>query len=174
MIKIKAGMERETIAKIEQFYKTYNQGLPLDYKFLDDDYQAMYASEEHVAVLSRYFAVVAIIISCLGLFGLAAFTAQKRQKEIGIRKIVGASVNDITVMLSKDFLQLVLFAVLIAFPLAWLAMNNWLQSFAYRVKISIDIFLIALAAIAMITIITVSFQSIKAAIANPVKSLRSE
>ncbi|MES1223634.1 MAG: FtsX-like permease family protein, partial [Bacteroidota bacterium] len=174
MIKIKAGMERETIAKIAQFYKTYNDGLPLDYKFLDDDYQAMYASEERVAVLSRYFAGVAIIISCLGLFGLAAFTAQKRQKEIGIRKVVGASVNDITVMLSKDFLRLVFFAVLIAFPLAWLAMNKWLQSFAYRVNISSNIFLIALAAIAMITIITVSFQAIKAALANPIKSLRSE
>jgi putative ABC transport system permease protein len=174
MIKIKAGKEQETIANIEQFYKTYNQGLPLDFKFLDDDYQAMYSSEERVAKLSRYFAGIAIIISCLGLFGLAAFTAQKRQKEIGIRKVIGASVNDITMMLSKDFLRLVLFSVLIAFPLAWLMMNKWLQSFAYRVPISANVFLIAAIAILLITVITVSFQAIKAAVANPVRSLRSE
>jgi len=174
LVKIKARMERETIAKIEQFYKSFNQGLPLDYKFLDDDYQAMYSSEEKVAVLSRYFAMIAIIISCLGLFGLAAFTAQKRQKEIGIRKVVGASVNNITVMLSKDFLKLVLVAVLIAFPLAWWAMNEWLKSFAYRVDINATVFLSAGATIILITLLTVSFQAIKAAVANPVKSLRTE
>ncbi|MGH2564558.1 MAG: FtsX-like permease family protein, partial [Ginsengibacter sp.] len=114
LIKIKAANESETIAKLADFYKNFNQGLPFDYKFLDDDYQAMYSSEQRVAILSRYFATIAIIISCLGLFGLAAFTAQKRQKEIGIRKVVGASVNGIAVMLSKDFLKLVLIAILIA------------------------------------------------------------
>jgi len=124
--------------------------------------------------LSKYFEGLAIVISCLGLFGLAAFTAQKRQKEIGIRKVVGASVNDITLMLSKEFLKLTLIAVLIAFPLAWWAMNNWLQSFAYRIKISPLVFLIAGFSVMLITLITIGFQSIKAAIANPVKSLRTE
>jgi len=174
LIKIKAGAERETIARLENFYKSFNQGLPFDYKFLDNDYQAMYSSEEKVAVLSRYFATIAIIISCLGLFGLAAFTAQKRQKEIGIRKVVGASVNGIAMMLSKDFLKLVLLAVVIAFPLAWLIMNQWLQGFAYRVNIGTSVFLIAGGSIIFITLLTVSFQAIKAALANPVKSLRSE
>jgi ABC-type antimicrobial peptide transport system permease subunit len=127
-----------------------------------------------VALLSGYFAAIAIIISCLGLFGLAAFTAQKRQKEIGIRKVVGASVANIAFVLSGDFLKLVLLALLIAFPIAWLVMNSWLQGFAYRVNIHADVFLTAAAAVVLITAITVSFQAIKAALANPVKSLRSE
>jgi putative ABC transport system permease protein len=174
LVKIKAGTERETISKLEIFYKAFNQGLAFDYKFLDADYQAMYSSEQKVSVLSKYFAAVAIIISCLGLFGLAAFTAQKRQKEIGIRKVVGASANNIAMMLSKDFLKLVLVAVLVAFPVAWLVMKQWLQGFAYRINIGISVFLIAGGAIVFITLFTISFQSIKAAVANPVKSLRTE
>ena len=174
LVKIEEGKEKETIAKLGKFYKNYNLGLPFEYKFMDDDYQRLYASEQRVSVLSRYFAIVAIIISCLGLFGLAAFTAQKRQKEIGIRKIVGASVANITVKLSKDFLMLVLIAVLISFPLAWWVMNAWLDNFAYRVNISGWIFLVASASIIFLTLLTISFQSIKAAIANPVKALRTE
>ena len=172
--KIKAGQVRQTIARLERFYKQYNLGLPFEYKFIDDDFQALYASEQRVATLSRYFAAIAIIISCLGLFGLAAFTAQRKQKEIGIRKVVGATVTNVVVMLSKDFLKLVLIAVLIAFPLAWWAMNQWLQSFAYRINIGIEVFMIAGASIIFITLFTISFQAIKAAIANPVKSLRTE
>lgn len=141
---------------------------------MDEDYRRLYASEQRVSVLSRYFAGTAIIISCLGLFGLAAFTAQKRQKEIGIRKVVGASVSNIAAMLSKDFLKLVLIAVIIAFPVAWWAMNEWLNDFAYRINISATVFLIAGGAIILITLLTISFQSLKAAIANPVKSLRTE
>jgi putative ABC transport system permease protein len=106
------------------FYKQFNAGVPFEYKFLNDDYQALYVSEQRVATLSRYFAGLAIIISCLGLFGLAAFTAQKRQKEIGIRKVIGATVINVAAMLSKDFLKLVLMAVVIAFPIAWWAMHN--------------------------------------------------
>jgi len=174
LVKIKAGKERETIARLEKFYKMYNMGLPLEYKFLDEDYSKLYASEQRVAVLSRYFAGIAIIISCLGLFGLAAFTAQKRQKEIGIRKVVGASVGNIAAMLSKDFLKLVIIAVLIAFPLAWWAMNEWLKGFAFRIHISAGVFLMAGSSIILITLLTISFQSVKAAVANPVKSLRSE
>ncbi|MDP4129661.1 MAG: ABC transporter permease [Bacteroidota bacterium] len=174
LVKIRPGGEAATLSRLERLYKSFSNGLVFEYAFLDEDYQALYASEQKVAVLSRYFATVAIIISCLGLFGLAAFTAQKRQKEIGIRKVVGASVTNIALMLSGDFLKLVLLALLIAFPVAWLVMNNWLQGFAYRVYIHAGVFLTAGAAVAVITAITVSFQAIKAAVANPAKSLRSE
>lgn len=174
VVKIKAGTEKQTLAGIETLYKKYNPGLPFDYSFIDADYQAMYASEQRVSMLSRYFAGIAILISCLGLFGLAAFTAQKRQKEIGIRKVIGASVGDIVNLLSKDFLALVCVALLIAIPVSWWVANEWLQSFAYRININASIFIIASASIILITLITISFQSIKAAIANPVKSLRTE
>ncbi|PWT77566.1 MAG: hypothetical protein C5B59_03565 [Bacteroidetes bacterium] len=174
LIKIKAGSEKETIARIEKFYRNFNDGLPLDYRFFDEDYQAMYASEQRVAVLSRYAAGIAMIISCLGLFGLAAFMAQKRQKEIGIRKVVGASVKDVTFMLSKDFMKLALLSLVISFPIGWLIMNTWLQHFAYRIIISVSVFALTAATIIFITIATVSFQSIKAALKNPVKTLRSE
>lgn len=174
IVKLKAGSEQATISKLEEFYKNFNQGLTFDYKFLDDEYQAMYSSEQRVAMLSRYFAAIAIIISCLGLFGLSAFTAQKRQKEIGIRKVVGASISGIAIMLSKDFLKLILLSVLIAFPIAWLITHQWLQSFAYRTTIGAGVFLLAAASIIIITLLTISFQSVKAAVMNPVKSLRSE
>jgi putative ABC transport system permease protein len=127
-----------------------------------------------VAVLSRYFAGIAIIISCLGLFGLAAFTAQRRQKEIGIRKVVGASAGNIAAILSTDFLKLVLIALLIAIPSSWWAADKWLQSFAYRINIDTGIFVITAASVILITLLTISFQTIKAATANPVKSLRTE
>ncbi|HXL54631.1 MAG TPA: FtsX-like permease family protein, partial [Chitinophagaceae bacterium] len=127
-----------------------------------------------VAVLSKYFAALAILISCLGLFGLAAFTAQRRQKEIGIRKVVGASVSNVVVMLSTDFLKLVFIAAIIAFPLVWWTMNEWLNSFVYRIQIGAAVFLIAGLSIILITLLTISFQAIKAAIANPVRSLRTE
>jgi putative ABC transport system permease protein len=174
LVKIKAGTEKETIAGVEHLYKEFNEGLPFDYKFLDDDYLALYSSEQKVAILSKYFATIAILISCLGLFGLAAFTAQKRQKEIGIRKVVGATVGNVLMLLSKDFLRLIMIALLIAMPLAWWAMNKWLEGFAYRVHINAGVFIVAAMAIILITLMTISFQSIKAAIANPVTSLRSD
>ena len=174
IIKIKAGEQKATIDRVGKFYKRYNMGLPFEYKFLDEDYEKLYAAEERVAVLSKYFAGLAIIISCLGLFGLAAFTAQKRQKEIGIRKVIGASVQQIMLMLSKDFLKLILVAVIIAFPAAWWILSQWLHNFAYRIHIGAGLFLIAGVAMLLITVITISFQAIKAAIANPVAALRSE
>jgi len=174
IVKISAGKEKETLAGIEKFYKQYNLGLPFTYSFIDDDYQALYSSEQRLAVLSRYFAGIAILISCLGLFGLAAFTAQKRQKEIGIRKIVGATVKNIAFMLSKDFLKLVFVAVLVAFPLSYWMMDQWLRGYAYRVSIGINVFIIAGISVVLITILTISFQAIKAAVANPVKNLRTE
>jgi ABC-type antimicrobial peptide transport system permease subunit len=173
ILRIKAGDEKATIDRISQFYKRYT-GESLDYKFLDDDYQALYASEERVASLSKYFASLATLISCLGLFGLAAFTAQKRRKEIGIRKAIGASVRNIATMLSKEFLQLVLLSLVIAFPISWWVMNGWLQDFAYRIRITPFVFLIAAVSVITMTLFTISFQSLKAAIAAPVKSLRTE
>jgi putative ABC transport system permease protein len=173
-VKLKAGQERETMASLEAAYKQFHQGLAFEYRFLDDDYQALYQSEQRVSVLSRYFAGIAILISCLGLFGLAAFTAQKRKKEIGIRKVVGASAPDVVMLLSKDLLLLVLVAMLIAFPLAAWAMHQWLKGFAYRVEMGSLVFVIAGASIIVITLVTVSFQAIKAAVANPIDSLRAE
>jgi putative ABC transport system permease protein len=174
MIRIKPDHQKETIAQIQHLYESFNPGFPFTYSFLDEAYQKQYETEVRVSMLSEYFSVLAIIISCLGLFGLVAFTAQKRQKEIGIRKVIGASVNSITIMLTKDFLQLVLIAVLIASPLAYYLMSQWLSGFAYRVAIGPVVFIIAIASVTLITILTVSFQAIKAALANPVKSLRSE
>jgi putative ABC transport system permease protein len=174
MVKMKAGAEKQTIDKIQKAFTAFTPGMAFDYRFLDEDYQAVYASEKRVGILARYFAGLAIIISCLGLFGLAAFTAQRRQKEIGIRKVVGASAGSVAFLLSKEFLKLVLIAILVAFPLVWWAMNNWLNDFAYRIPIKADIFLVTGVSAILITILTISFQSIKAALANPVTSLRTE
>ena len=174
LVKIKAGSEHTSIKQIESYYKKFHPDYPFEYSFLDAEHEKLYASEQRISVLSRYFAGLAIIISCLGLFGLAAFTAKQRQKEIGIRKVIGATVNNIIFMLSKDFLQLVLIAIIIAFPFSWWAMSEWLQSFAYRVDLGVAIFLIAGISILLITLVTISFQAITAAVANPVKSLRTE
>jgi putative ABC transport system permease protein len=174
MVKIKGGEQSSTIKAIQNLYTSYNPGFPFEYGFLDEAYQKQYLTENRVGILSRYFAGLAILISCLGLFGLATFTAQKRQKEIGIRKVVGASVNSIVFMLSKDFLRLILVSVFIAFPLAWWLMSRWLQGFAYRTNIGGEVFLITGASVVFITLLTISVQAIRAALANPVTSLRSE
>ncbi len=174
MVRIKGAQQKETIARIQHLYESFNPGFPFSYNFLDEAYQKQYETETRVSTLARYFSFLAILISCLGLFGLVAFTAQKRQKEIGVRKVIGASINGITIMLAKDFLKLVLIAVAIAFPIAWWMMYQWLQGFAYRISIGPGVFLISGTSILLITILTVSFQAIKAAMANPVKSLRSE
>jgi putative ABC transport system permease protein len=174
MIRIQAGRETETVERIRNFYETYNPGFPFDFHFLDDLYEKQYNSELRVGILSKYFAGLAILISCLGLFGLTAFTAQKRQKEIGIRKVIGASVTDLVLMLSKDLFKQVLIAIAIALPISGWAMNQWLNGFAYRIPIGAIVFFIAAFSVIVITLITVSFQSIKAAVRNPVTSLRSE
>jgi len=174
LVKIKAGTEKQTIARVQDIYTKFNKGLAFDYRFLDEEYQALYVAENRVAVLSKYFAGLAILISCLGLFGLAAFTAQRRQKEIGIRKVVGASAGGIVLMLSKDYVKLIAIAALIGLPLIGWVMEQWLQNFAFRIHISADIFLIAGMAVLLITLLTIGFQSVKAALVNPVKSLRTE
>lgn len=164
----------QTIEHIQQAWVKAFPGNPFGYFFLDDYFNQQYSNEQKFEKLFTTFAVLAIIVSCLGLFGLSAYTATQRLKEIGIRKVLGASVMNITTMLSIDFLKLVIISVLIASPVAWLVMNKWLQSFAYRINVAWWVFALAgLLAIA-IALITVSYQSIRAAIANPVKSLRTE
>jgi ABC-type antimicrobial peptide transport system permease subunit len=138
LVRIKAGAEQQTITGVRNLFSKFNNGLEFNYSFLDDDFNKLYASEHRVADLSKYFAGIAILISCLGLFGLAAFTAQKRQKEIGIRKVIGASVSNVVTMLSKDFLVLVSISLLVAIPLSWWLMNAWLQSFRIQNKYFTD------------------------------------
>ncbi len=174
MVRIKAGTEKATIGQVGQLYGKYHAGFPFEYRFLDDDFQAMYVAEKRVATLSRYFGGLAVLISCLGLFGLAAFTAERRFKEIGIRKVLGATVSGLVLLLSADFLKLILVAVLIAFPLAGWVTNQWLHGFAYRTTIGAEVFLLAGAATLLITMVTISFQTVKAALANPAESLKAE
>ena len=162
----------KAIAAASRVWKTYNPNAQFDYSFLDDNYNSLYGADQRTGVLFNYFA--AIFISCLGLFGLATYTAETKVKEIGIRKVLGASVGQLVTLLSKDFLKLVLISFVIATPIAWYAMNGWLQDFAYRIDIGWWIFALAGVLALLIALITVSFQAIKAALANPVKSLRSE
>ncbi|HEX6426704.1 MAG TPA: ABC transporter permease [Niastella sp.] len=162
------------VTMIEKKYKTMAPGQPFNYSFMDEDFNNIYRTEQRMGVIAIAFSGLAILIACLGLFGLAAYAAEQRTKEIGIRKVLGATVSNITAMLSKDFLKLVIIAAVIAFPLAWWAMHTWLQDFAYRTNISWWVFIMAGVLAAGIAIVTVSFQTIKAAIMNPVKSLRTE
>ncbi|MGE7776273.1 ABC transporter permease [Chitinophaga sp. NPDC101104] len=172
IVKLGNGDPSNALTNIRQTFDQFFKGHVFEFSYMDDEYQAMYASEHQVAVLSRYFTALAVLISCLGLFGLAAFTAQKRRKEIGIRKVLGATVGGVVLLLWRDFLKLLLLAALIAFPLVWYVMREWLDGFAYRVRFGADVFLIAGGAMVAITLLTISFQSIKAALANPVQSLR--
>ncbi len=174
IVRIAAGGEKETLDRIEKYYATFNPGFKLDYVFLDEVFQKQYASENQMAVLSKYFAGLTILISCLGLFGLAAFTAQRRRKEIGIRKVLGASERKIVGMLSKEFIQLVGISIVIASPIAWIVMNNWLSGFSYRTEISGWLFVLSGGIALLIALITVSLQAVRAAVSNPVISLRSE
>ncbi|GAB3798986.1 ABC transporter permease [Spirosoma humi] len=174
LIRTQPGQTTQALASIEGLWKQMNPKFPFAYRFADDEYQKLYKSETVVGSLANYFAFLAIFISCLGLFGLSAFTAEQRTKEIGIRKVLGASVSSIIGLLSQDFLKLVLLAIAIASPLAWYAMNQWLQGFAYKVDLSWWVFALAGILAIGIALLTISFQSVKAALMNPVKSLRSE
>jgi len=174
IIRTENGKSKQAIASMEKVFKQFNPGFPFKYYFTDDEIAKNYKAEHTVSKLSKYFAFLAIFISCLGLFGLVTFTAEQKTKEIGIRKVLGASVTGIVRMLSKDFLKLVLIATIIAFPVAWWLMHTWLDDFAYRIDIGWWVFVVAGIAALLIALLTISFQSIKAAIANPVKSLRTE
>ena len=174
LVRTQPGKTKEALASIEKICKELNPKFPFTYIFSDEEYSKLYKSEQVINQLANYFAFLGIFISCLGLFGLVIFTAEQRTKEFGIRKVLGATPAALFTLLSKEFLFLVLIAMIIASPLAWMAMNNWLQGFAYKIGISWWMFVIAGAVAILIALITVSFQAIKAALANPVKSLRTE
>jgi ABC-type antimicrobial peptide transport system permease subunit len=174
-VRLKTGAQiPAALAKIETIIKSNNPGYPFDYSFVDDQFDKLFKTETLIGKLAGVFSILAIFISCLGLFGLAAYTAEKRTKEIGIRKVLGASVKGLAGLLSKEFVQLVAISCLIAFPVAWLMMDKWLDNYSYRVNITWVVFAVAGILALLIAILTVSFQAIRAAIANPVKSLRTE
>lgn len=173
-IRTTADKAQQAIASVEKQYKKYAGAIPFSYSFLDKTFEVQYQSDQHAGTLFNVFAGIAIFISCLGLFGLATYTAQVKTKEIGIRKVLGATIGGIVKLISKDFLILVIIAIIIASPIAWWAMHKWLQGFAYRVNISYWAFVLAGILALLIALATVSYQAIKAAIANPVKSLRTE
>ncbi|MES2328937.1 MAG: FtsX-like permease family protein [Bacteroidota bacterium] len=173
-VKINGDKAAESLAYIQSTWKKIFDDHPFEYQFLDDHFREVYRADEQVSKIIGILAVLAIIISCLGLFGLASHSAEKRIKEVGIRKVMGASVKSLVSLLSIDFIKLVLIANLIAWPLAWFVLKKWLQDFAYRVDISLWVFVIAGLAAILIALVTVSFQALKAAWMNPVKSLRTE
>ena len=172
--KFHAANTSDILSAVEQKWKTMAPGMPFSYRFMNEAYSEMYKSEQRVGKIALIFSVLAILIACLGLFGLATYTAEQRTKEIGIRKVMGATVNGIVVLLSKDFFRLVIIAYVFAAPIAWLAMNSWLQDFVYRINMSWWIFAVAIFIAMFIALATISFQAIKAAISNPIKSLRTE
>jgi putative ABC transport system permease protein len=164
----------QALARIEAVLKKDNPGYPFQYRFVDDQFNSLFTNETLIGTLSQVFAALAIVISCLGLFGLAAYTVQRRIREIGIRKVLGGSVSGIAALLSRDFLQLVGLSVLVAFPVAWWLMHNWLQDYAYRTTIQWWVFAAAGGLALLITLLTVGLHALRAARANPIKTLRTE
>lgn len=162
------------IQRISNIYKKYDKETPFQYSFMNEAYNDLYTSEERLSKILTVFTTLTILIACLGLFGLATFMAVQRTKEIGIRKVLGASVMQVPSLLSKDFIKLVLIAVLLAAPMAWWLMNKWLQNFSYRIIVSWWVFIAAGLFTILLALLTISYQAIKAAVANPVKSLRTE
>ncbi len=173
-VKLNAADFSNSVAAIEAVWNKLAPGQPFSYRFMDESFNATYEAELRLSQIFIVFTVLSILIACLGLFGLAAFNAQKRTKEIGIRKVLGASVAQITYRLTTDFLKMVGIAILISLPIGWYAMNKWLEDFSYRIDIPWWVFALAAVLAISIAILTVSYQSIKAAIVNPVKSLRTE
>lgn len=174
VVRIKAGNELETIERIEDIYQSHNPGLTFDFKFFDQEYDALYHSEQQVAKLSQSFGAVAILVSCLGLFGLVAFTSERRQKEIGIRKVLGSSEIKLVLLLTSDFSKMVAISILIALPVSYYIMKIWLDAFAYRISLDVSFFIGAGIFSMIIAWITMSLQTFKAAKANPVESLKNE
>ena len=173
-VKINGNKPKEAIAFIQSVWQKNCPDVPFEYQFLDEHFEELYRADSQISTIVGSLAILAIIISCLGLFGLASYSAERRIKEVGIRKVLGASLDNIVLMLSRDFLKYVLIAVIIAWPLSWIAIHKWLQDYAYRINISWWVFVMAGILAMLIALVTVSFQAIKAALANPVKSLRTE
>jgi putative ABC transport system permease protein len=174
LVKVSGVHLQQTISYLESSWKTVVPHRPFEFHFLDEEYDKLYSSEIRLGTIMNLFAAIAIVLACLGLFGLSAYTVQQRFREISIRKVLGASVSNIVIALSKDFILLICIAITIAVPAAWWASAKWLQSFSYRTSVTVDVFAVAALATILLAIITVSFQAIKASLANPVKSLRTE
>jgi ABC-type antimicrobial peptide transport system permease subunit len=164
----------KAIAKVQNVFHDHDPSTPFDFKFVNEEYARKFMDEERIGTLATVFAALAVIISCLGIFGLASFVAEQRTKEIGVRKVLGASVMRLWAMLSREFVMLVMLSLTVAMPLAWYIMSHWLKQYTYRTEISWWIFAAAGAGALLVTLLTVSYQSIRAARANPVKSLRME
>jgi putative ABC transport system permease protein len=173
-IRIASDNIPQTMGLVEKKWKELDPNRPFRFLFLDDSFDSLYRQEDRLKTITFYFSFLAVLIGCLGLFGMASFTAEQRTKEIGIRKVLGASVPGIVRLLAKEFMLLVIAANLIALPVAYFAMNRWLQSFAYRMDIHPLIFVLSAALALIIALITVSYQAIRAALSNPVDSLRYE
>ena len=173
-VRASAGNQSAVVAGITKIWKKYVPDSPMEYSFMDETFNQLYKSDQQASLLILVFAVIAVVISALGLFSLAAFAAEQRTKEIGIRKVLGATVKNITFLISKSFIKLVCVSIVIATPIGWWAMNKWLQNFAYHIQSGWVLFLLGGFLALMIALLTVSFQAIRAAIANPVKSLRTE
>ncbi|MBA4054155.1 MAG: hypothetical protein C0490_05535, partial [Marivirga sp.] len=174
LVRTEKGKTREAIEGLEKLYSQMNPQHAFNYTFMDERYGQLYKSEQVVSKLSNVFALLAIAISCMGLLGLAIFSAEQRRKELSIRKVLGATVGGIVMKFSKDFLKLVIFALVIAVPMAWFTMHNWLQQFAYRIDLSWWMFAIAGIVAVVLSMLTISVQAVKSAFENPVKNLRSE
>jgi ABC-type antimicrobial peptide transport system permease subunit len=175
IIKMNPGASpKDALSKIESVFKKFDPGQPFEYQFVDSEYAKKFGDEERIGRLASLFSILAIVISCLGLFGLTSFVAEQRKKEIGIRKVLGASAFSVWNLLSRDFLGLVGLSFVIAVPLAWYAMRRWLEDYSYRITIGWGIFLIAGIIAISIAVVTISFQAIQAAVAKPAKSLRTE
>lgn len=174
MIRLHAGKTKEALAAIGGITGKFNRAYPFEYHFADEAYEQMYKSEMQISAQVKYFGLLAVVISCLGLFGMITFSAERRTKEIGVRKVLGSSVAGIVRLLSMESLKTIIISMAIAFPLAHWVVNEWLASFAYKSSGGIWIFIITASVMLFVSCITISFQAIKAAMANPVKSLRTE
>lgn len=174
MVRMEPGKSKEALASLRNFYESFNPGFTFDYYFMNEEYAEQYEAEQRVASLSRYFAGLAILISCLGLFGLAAFTADRKKKEIGIRKVLGATVTNIVILLTRNFTQLVLVSIMIGLPVAYFLTRRWLDEFAYRIDLSLMFFVLASGLVLLISWLTVSFQAFRAANISPKECIRNE
>jgi len=173
-LRIKGSNVQETIAHVQSVWGRFNPGYPISYTFMDDSINALYRNEARMMEMFGYFSLLAIFIACLGLFGLASFTTEQRTKEIGVRKVLGANISNIVILLSKEYSKWVLVANIIAWPVAYFAMNKWLNNFAYHASIGLAIFVLTALVTFLIALLTVSYQSVKAALGNPAQALRYE
>jgi len=173
-VKLESGSEKAAIGSLKKLYANFNPGLPFEFRFLDAQYQELYVAEQRVSKLSKYFAGLAILISCLGLYGLTLFTAERRRKEISIRKVLGQTATQVTVMISSEFAKLVMISIVIALPIAYLLAKDWLSGFAYHIPLQFWYFIGAGLVALTVAMLTVGSQAVQAANRNPVEGLREE